>query len=123
MFAVLIDAGKKIALGSSAKADELQVYKKAAGIEGMKTADTTSDDAERSKPHPDIFFAALDRLGLPAKTVIVVGDTPYDVEAAKEAGMETIGLLCGGFSEDSLRGAVEIYRDPAHLLEMLRSAL
>ena len=86
-------------MGSSAKTDDLDVYKKAAGIEGMTNVETTSDDAERSKPHPDIFIAALNRLKMPAEDVVVVGDTPYDVEAAKKAGMKTTGLLCGGFSE------------------------
>ena len=83
--------------------------------------ETTSDDAEKSKPHPDIFNAALDRLKLPPTAVIVVGDTPFDVEAAKKAGMKTTGLLCGGFSEASLRdaGATEVYRDPEHLLQVL----
>ena len=124
MFRFLIDAGKTIALGSSAKADDLKVYKEAAGIDGMTAVDTTSDDAKRSKPHPDIFVAALERLKLRAEDVIVVGDTPYDVEAAKKAGMKTTGLLCGGFSEESLReaGAVDIYRDPGHLLEVLQAA-
>ena len=58
------------------------------------------------------------------ENVVVVGDTPYDVEAAKKAGMRTTGLLCGGFSEASLRdaGAVDVYRDPGHLLEVLKAA-
>ena len=117
----LIDAGKTIALGSSAKTEDLKAYKKAAGIEGLTTVDTTSDDAERSKPHPDIFIAALERLKLPAASVVVVGDTPYDAEAARKAGMRTTGLLCGGFSSESLEeaGAVDIYRDPARLLDVL----
>ena len=124
LFRFLIKGGKTIALGSSAKTDDLKVYKKAAGIEGLTTVETTSDDAERSKPHPDIFLAALERLGLAAQDVIVVGDTPYDVEAAKKAGMSTTGLLCGGFSEASLReaGAVDVYRDPEHLLNELEAA-
>ena len=124
LFRFLINAGKIIALGSSAKAADLEVYKKAAGIVGMTAVETTSDDAQRSKPHPDIFIAALDRLRLPARDVIVVGDTPYDVEAAKKAGMKTTGLLCGGFAEESLRnaGAIDIYRDPSHLLKVLRAA-
>ena len=124
LFRFLIDAGKTIALGSSAKTDDLKVYKKAAGIEGLTTVETTSDDAERSKPHPDIFLAALDRLKHSAETVLVVGDTPYDVEAARKAGMRTTGLLCGGFSEQSLRdaGAVDVYRDPGHLLDVLKAS-
>ncbi len=108
-----------IALASSAKEDELEVYKKAADIEDVIDEQTSSDDAESSKPNPDIFLAALDRLGKPdPKDVIVVGDTPYDAEAAGKAGLRTVGLLCGGFPEDSLReaGCVAIYRDPADLL-------
>ena len=114
----MIERGIQVALGSSAKTDDLKVYKKAAGIEGLDMIETTSEDAERSKPHPDIFNAALDRLKLDPAVIMVVGDTPYDVEAAKKAGMATTGLLCGGFSEESLRdaGAVDIYRDPEHLL-------
>ena len=124
LFRFLIDAGKTIALGSSASTDDLKVYRRAAGIEGLTSVETTFDDAERSKPHPDIFVAAIERLGLPADALMVVGDTPYDVEAARKAGMRTTGLLCGGFSESSMRdaGAVEIYRDPDHLLEMLHAA-
>ena len=124
LFQFLAAAGKTLALGSSAKTDDLEVYKKAAGIEGMTSVETTSDDAERSKPHPDIFIAALSRLKLSAQDVVVVGDTPYDVEAAKKAGMKTTGLLCGGFSEVSLRdaGAVDVYRDPGHLLQVLAAA-
>ncbi len=108
-----------IALASSAKEDELEVYKKAADIEDLIDEQTSSDDADSSKPNPDIFLAALDRLGKPdPKDVIVVGDTPYDAEAAGKAGLRTIGLLCGGFPEDSLRkaGCIAIYQDPADLL-------
>ncbi|HEV7462493.1 MAG TPA: HAD-IA family hydrolase [Methyloceanibacter sp.] len=82
-------------------------------------AETSSDDAEKSKPHPDIFQAALARLGnkSPDRT-IVVGDTPYDAEAAAKAGLRTIGLLCGGWSEDELRrsGCIAVFKDPADLL-------
>ena len=81
--------------------------------------ETSSDDAERSKPHPDIFLAALQRLGdLRPEDVVVVGDTPYDAEAAGKAGLRTVGLLCGGWSEAELRqaGCIAVYRDPADLL-------
>ena len=85
--------------------------------------ETTSEDAERSKPHPDIFNAALVHLKLEPSRVMVVGDTPYDVEAARKAGMATTGVLCGGFSEQSLReaGAVDVYQDPEQLLDVLKS--
>jgi HAD superfamily hydrolase (TIGR01549 family) len=79
--------GKRIALASSAKGDELDAYKKLAGIEGLAEEETSSDDAEKSKPHPDIFVASLEQLGDPPREeVVVIGDTPYDAEAAAKAG-------------------------------------
>ncbi len=111
--------GKRIALASSAKGDELEAYKKIAGIEGLVEEETSKDDVEQSKPHPDIFEAALARLGGPApERVIVVGDTPYDAEAAGKASLRTVGFLCGGFPEEDLRaaGCIRIYRDAADLL-------
>jgi HAD superfamily hydrolase (TIGR01509 family) len=110
--------GQRIALASSAKGDELQTYKEIAGITDLVDAETSSDDAEKSKPYPDIFAAALERLGLPPEQVMVVGDTHYDAEAAGKAGIASVGLLCGGFPESVLRkaGCIAIYRDPAALL-------
>ena len=79
-------------------------------------AGTSSDDAEHSKPDADIFLAALDRLGRPDPSrVLVVGDTPYDVEAAKRAGMATVAVLTGGFSRDSLSGALAVFGSIAEL--------
>jgi HAD superfamily hydrolase (TIGR01509 family) len=110
--------GILVALGSSAKADELGAYKRIANIGDLLDAETSSGDAAESKPDPDIFQAALHRLGKKPPHVIVVGDTPYDAEAAAKAGLRSIGLLCGGWSEDDLRqaGCLEIYRDPEDLL-------
>jgi HAD superfamily hydrolase (TIGR01549 family) len=111
--------GKRIALASSAKGDELNTYKNLARIEDLTEAETSSEDAEKSKPHPDIFEAALGELGDVARNrVVVVGDTPYDAQAAAKADLYTIGLLCGGWNENDLRGAgcIAIYRDPAELL-------
>jgi HAD superfamily hydrolase (TIGR01509 family) len=119
LFQRLIADGKRIALASSAKEDELEEYKKIANIADLLDAETSSDDAEKSKPYPDIFQAALARLGnkSPDRT-IVVGDTPYDAEAAAKAGLRTIGLLCGGWSDEELRrsGCIAVFRDPAELL-------
>ena len=119
LFERLLADGKQIALASSAKQDELEIYEQAARIEGLVHVETSSDDAERSKPHPDIFLAALQRLGdLRPEDVIVVGDTPYDAEAASKAGLRTVGLLCGGWSEEELKqaGCIAVYRNPADLL-------
>ena len=119
LFERLREHGVLRVLASSAKSEELQTYKKLAQIENLVDIETSSDDASKSKPHPDIFQAAMHRLGdvTPAE-VMVVGDTPYDVDAARRAGLRTVGVLCGGFPEADLRdaGAVAIYRDPADLL-------
>jgi HAD superfamily hydrolase (TIGR01549 family) len=112
--------GKKIALASSGKADEVEHYEKLAGIEGLVDGRTTADDVPHSKPKADVFIAALRTLGhLRPEQVIAIGDTPYDIEAAKKINLPTIALLCGGFPEDALRdaGAVAIFRDPADLLD------
>lgn len=119
LFERILATGARIALGSSAKGDELDQYKRLAQIDDLLHAETSSDDADRSKPHPDIFQAALERLGsVDPKRVIAVGDTPYDAIAAARAGLRTIGVLCGGWSEAELRkaGCIRCYRDPADLL-------
>jgi HAD superfamily hydrolase (TIGR01509 family) len=119
LFQRVIADGKAIALASSAKEDELEQYKKIANIVDLIDVETSSDDAKKSKPHPDIFCAALARLDIALpKQVIVIGDTPYDAEAAAKAGLRTIGLLCGGWSEDELKraGCVAVFKDPADLL-------
>lgn len=115
----VVSGNKKIALASSAKSEELDHYKKLLGADDFLTGETTSDDAAQSKPEPDIFEAALKKLGNPKpEETIVIGDTPYDAIAAGKINLRTIGVLSGGFSEESLReaGCVEIYQDPADLL-------
>ena len=119
LFARLSQDGIRPVLASSAKQEELQQYKKLLDIEDFVEVETTSDDAEKSKPEPDIFEAAMGRLPeLAATDVLVIGDTPYDAEAASKAGLRTIGVLCGGFSRQSLldAGCVAIHDDPAALL-------
>lgn len=119
LFQRILKDGKLIALASSAKEADLGKYKELADIADLLDAETSADDAEKSKPHPDIFHAALRKLGdLPPGQAIVVGDTPYDAEAAAKAGIRTVGLLCGGWSEVDLikAGCIAVYRDPADLL-------
>ncbi|QDV39578.1 Phosphoglycolate phosphatase (plasmid) [Tautonia plasticadhaerens] len=90
--------GKRLALASSARGDELEAYNRITRVGDLIEAESSSDDAERSKPHPDIFQAALGRLGgLGPDEVLVVGDTPYDAEAAAKAGIRTVGMTCGGW--------------------------
>jgi HAD superfamily hydrolase (TIGR01509 family) len=111
--------GTRIALASSADREEFEANLALLGIGDLIDAATSAHDAERSKPFPDIFHAALAKLeGVPAEQAVAVGDTPYDAIAASQAGLRTIGMLCGGFPEEDLRGAgcIEIWRDPEDLL-------
>lgn len=111
--------GTQIALASSAQEADVQVYKQLARIEDLLAGETSAEDVAQSKPHPDIFAAALKEVGNPpVEEVMVVGDTPYDAEAAGKLHLHTIGVLCGGWTEEELRraGCVAIYRDPADLL-------
>jgi HAD superfamily hydrolase (TIGR01549 family) len=126
LFQRIKDDGKRIALASSAKEDELKTYKRIAHIEGLVEEETSSDDADKSKPHPDIFEAALERLGdIEPDEAVVVGDTPYDAEAAGKLNLRTIGVLCGGFPEAELKaaGCIAIYQDPADLLARYEETL
>jgi HAD superfamily hydrolase (TIGR01509 family) len=119
LFLKMRGSGVATVLASSAKGDELEFYKRLCNIGDLVAGNTSADDAERSKPYPDIFQAAMAKLdGVQPGEAIVIGDTPYDVVAAKRAGMRTIGMLCGGFPEEELRraGCIAIYRDPTDLL-------
>jgi HAD superfamily hydrolase (TIGR01509 family) len=106
LFERLLEDEWKLALASSAKKEELQFYKDICRISDLLKTETTSDDAEESKPHPDIFQAAMKRLGdvLPEECV-VVGDSPFDAEAAGKAGIRAVGFLSGGFPERDLLSA------------------
>jgi HAD superfamily hydrolase (TIGR01549 family) len=110
---------KQIALASSAKADELATYKRLAGIDDLINKETSSDDADKSKPFPDIFAAALAQLqNIAARDAIAVGDTPYDAQAAGKIQLSTIGVTCGGWPEQELRraGCIAVYSGPGDLL-------
>ena len=111
------DAGLRIAVASSAKKDEVDQYLDIARITDLVDLKTSSDDVEESKPAPDIFEIVLKKLEIQGADAIAIGDTPYDAEAAGKAAIATIGVLCGGFPEGSLRqaGCVEIYPGPATL--------
>lgn len=118
LFERLLADGRQVVLASSAVGEELAAYKEKAGITDLVKDQTSKDDAEKSKPHPDIFLAALAKLpGVVAAEALVIGDSPWDALAARRAGLRMIGLLSGGFPESELTGAgVDvIYQDPAEL--------
>jgi HAD superfamily hydrolase (TIGR01549 family) len=111
------NAGLRIAIASSAKRDELEKYLDIAGIAELTDVTTSSEDADESKPAPDVFEIVLKKLKIAGRDAVAIGDTPYDAIAARKAGIATIGVLCGGFTEDTLRqaGCVEVYPGPAAL--------
>jgi HAD superfamily hydrolase (TIGR01509 family) len=108
--------GLKLVIATSAKEDELGSLLKVAGIGDLIEQKATSDDAEESKPAPDIVAAALKRSGVSAREAVMLGDTPYDVSAARKAGVDIIAVRCGGWADADLKGAIAIYDDPANLL-------
>lgn len=119
------DAGVRIAVASSAKQDELEKYLDIARIGDLIEVATSSDDVEQSKPAPEIFDVVLKRLKIDGPDAVAIGDTPYDAEAAVKAKVATIGVLCGGFTEDSLRqaGCIQVYPGPAALLACFGNSL
>jgi HAD superfamily hydrolase (TIGR01549 family) len=119
------DAGLRIAVASSAKKDEVAKYLDIAGIADLVDLETSSDDVEESKPAPDIFEIVLKKLKLEGADVVAIGDTPYDAEAAGKAGIATVGVLCGGFAESSLRqaGCVEVYPGPGALFASFSNSM
>ena len=121
LFDALLARGLRIALGTSAKPEELKRLKEIAGIADLDLVAVNSEEVERSKPHPDIFLATLQKLGTAPGETVAVGDSPYDAEAAVKAGVTPVGVLCGGFPEAELRqaGCIAIYRSPADLLAHL----
>jgi HAD superfamily hydrolase (TIGR01509 family) len=104
---------------SSAKKEELQPLLDIAGAGELMDGATSSDDAEESKPDPDIIHAALSRAGVDAQSAIMIGDTPYDIEAAERAGVKTIAFRTGGWNDHDLAGAIAIYDGPWDLLQRL----
>lgn len=109
--------GVKTVAASSASRDELVVLVKIAGAESLAGDPASGDDAEESKPDPDIVHAALKKAKAAAAQAVMIGDTPYDVEAARRAGIAIIALRSGGWSDRDLGGAAAVYDDPADLLE------
>lgn len=113
----MMQSGLKIIISSSSKKDELDVLLKAAGVGDLSIEATTSSEVEESKPSPDIVAAALEKIQLQPSEVLMLGDTPYDIKAARKCQVSVIAFRCGGFPEGQLKGAVAIYNDPQDLLD------
>ncbi|MBS1818890.1 MAG: HAD family hydrolase [Acidobacteria bacterium] len=111
----------RLGIATSAKAEEVAALLRVAGADGLFTATGSSDDVDRSKPDPDIVHAALARVGVSATSAVMVGDTPYDIEAARRAGVPCIALRCGGWWSDAdFAGAAQIVDTPRQLLDRWR---
>jgi HAD superfamily hydrolase (TIGR01549 family) len=114
----LRDENLTLLIATSAKADEVDGLLRIVNGTKLFDAVSTKDDADRSKPDPDIVEAALARGGCDPIDAIMIGDTPYDLEAAQRAGVGMIALRCGGWWADpSLGAALAIYDDPEDLLQ------
>jgi HAD superfamily hydrolase (TIGR01509 family) len=118
----LNERGLTVVAASSAKRDELIPLLRIAGADVLMDAATSSDDADASKPAPDIVEAALARAGVASHDAVMVGDTPYDIAAARRAGVRVIAFRCGGWGDSDLDGAIAIYDGPWHLLDHLQGS-
>jgi HAD superfamily hydrolase (TIGR01509 family) len=109
--------GASVVLASSAKAAEVDHYLDLLDARDLAEAWTTSADVERTKPAPDLVQSALEKLGAGPDDAFLVGDTPWDVKAAEQAGVPTYAVLTGGFSEQELRdaGAAGVHESVSHL--------
>ena len=120
LFEAIKKDGIKIILASSAKKEMVEHYKELLDIKDLVDGATSTDDVDKSKPEPQIFQSALEKLGdIATEEVIAVGDSPYDAIAASKISLRTIGVLAGGFERETLTqaGCVSIYQDPADLLD------
>lgn len=116
--------GLAVALASSARERDLQVMRSVLDADAFIDAATSANDAEESKPAPDILEAALAAVGVDAANAVYVGDAVWDMKAAAALGIPAIGVACGGIHAGVLRdaGAVEVYEGPRDLLENLDSS-
>ena len=110
------DDGLELAIATSSSKGDLAALLDIAGVADLIDTETSADDAESSKPDPDIIQAALKRLEMKPAEALMVGDTPYDVEAAGRAGVKTVAFRSGGWDDDGLKGAIAIYDGAADLL-------
>ncbi len=113
--------GLRVVIATGASAGEVTTLLRAAGVDDLVDAAVTADDAARTKPAPDILVAALERAGVPAADAVMIGDTPYDVAAARAASVPAIALRCGGWNDADLTGA-SVFADPQDLLERYRES-
>lgn len=112
----LQSAGYLLVIASSAKSDELEPLLRIADLADLDLPRATSSDVENSKPAPDILEAALAKLPVERSRAVLLGDTPFDVRAGRDASIDVIAVTTGGFPTEQLAGAVAVYEGPAGIL-------
>jgi HAD superfamily hydrolase (TIGR01509 family) len=127
LFETLRQRNIRTALATSSNEKHLQATSQSAGIDLPRLADVlvTSDDAEVSKPAPDLVISAVEELGFPPSECAMVGDTVYDAQASLAAGVTFLGVLSGGSTRETLReaGATAVWRDTGEMLTDLDRVL
>ena len=112
------ERGLRISIATSSEKEDLQAFKLLLKIHDLVEEDATADDAEHAKPEPDIFQVALKSLGVEPSEALALGDTPWDVESARKAGVGTVAVQTGGWRREELEaaGAVAVYVDVADIV-------
>ncbi len=118
LLARLSEAGETVVLASSARAEEVDHYIEVLGANDVADGWTTSADVDSTKPEPDLIHAALERVDGSSENAVMIGDTTWDCKAASRAGVRSIGVLSGGFSQEELveAGAEQVFVDARELL-------
>lgn len=118
-----LDENMEVVVATSASESDLRGLLKQIGINDLIKHATSSDDADKSKPSPDIIVEAMKKVSAHPEECVMLGDTPYDIIAADRAGVKTIAFTSGGWKQDELQGAVEVYEGPWDLLREFDDSL
>jgi HAD superfamily hydrolase (TIGR01509 family) len=121
LLAYLSEAGVPWAIATSGRMESAGPALKILGVDLGKTTVITRDQVRYAKPNPDLFLAAAHQLGVEIGASVVVGDSVWDLLAARRANALSVGLLSGGYGQDELEkaGAYRVYQDPADMLQHL----
>jgi HAD superfamily hydrolase (TIGR01509 family) len=107
---------RRLVVATSASKEDIASLLERAEVKDLVEETTSADDTAASKPEPDVVAAALKKVETKPNAAVMLGDTPYDIEAARRAGVAIIAFRCGGWTDKDLHGAVAVYDDPADLL-------